>query len=139
MLSLGRTTQLQVVHCLRGFMLSLGRTTQLQVVHCLRGFMLSLGRTTQLQVVHCLRGFMLSLGRTTQLQVVHCLRGVHKLELIVIFNLLWSEFDEKNATFRSASTDLDNALVVCESAARQACHWKKKISDTFFGSTIFPS
>ena len=34
--------------------------------------------------------------------------------LIVIFNLLWSEFDETNEMFRSASTDLDHAFVVCD-------------------------
>ena len=34
--------------------------------------------------------------------------------LIVIFNLLWSEFVETNAAFQSASTDLDHALVVCD-------------------------
>ena len=37
-----------------------------------------------------------------------------RIKLIVLFNLLWSEFDETNATFRSASTDLDHALVVCD-------------------------
>ena len=37
-----------------------------------------------------------------------------RIKLIVIFNLLWSEFDETNETFRSASTDLDHALVVCD-------------------------
>ena len=39
-----------------------------------------------------------------------------RIKLIVIFNLLWREFIETNATFRSASTDLevDHALVVCE-------------------------
>ena len=37
-----------------------------------------------------------------------------RIKLIVIFNLLWSEFDETNATFRSASTYLDHALVVRE-------------------------
>ena len=31
-----------------------------------------------------------------------------------ILNLLWSEFFETNATFRSASTDLGHALVVCD-------------------------
>ena len=36
------------------------------------------------------------------------------LSLIVIFNLLWSEFLETNATLRSDSTDLDHALVVCD-------------------------
>ena len=36
-----------------------------------------------------------------------------RIKLIVIFNLLWSKFVETNATFRSASTDLDHALVVC--------------------------
>ena len=30
---------------------------------------------------------------------------------IVIFNLLWSEFVETNATFRSASTDLDQIKI----------------------------
>ena len=37
-----------------------------------------------------------------------------RIKLIEIFNLLWSEFVEMNATFRSASTDLDHALVVCD-------------------------
>ena len=31
-----------------------------------------------------------------------------------MLNLLWSEFVETNAMFRSASTDLDHALVVCD-------------------------
>ena len=34
--------------------------------------------------------------------------------MIVILSLLWSEFFETNATFRSASTDLGHALVVCD-------------------------
>ena len=37
-----------------------------------------------------------------------------RIKLIVICNLLWSEFVETNATVRSASTDLDHALVVCD-------------------------
>ena len=41
--------------------------------------------------------------------------------LIVIFNLLWNEFDETNATFRSASTDLDHVLVVCDSPLLVNC------------------
>ena len=40
-----------------------------------------------------------------------------RIKLIVIFNLLWSEFDETNATFRSASTDLDHALVACDTVS----------------------
>ena len=48
-------------------------------------------------------------------------------QLIVIFNLLWSEFVETNATFRSASTDLDHALVVCDMtqipAEGSGCRW----------------
>ena len=35
-------------------------------------------------------------------------------KLIAIFNLLWSEFVGTNATFQSASTDLDYELVVCD-------------------------
>ena len=34
------------------------------------------------------------------------------IELVAFFNLLCSEFVETNATFRSASTDLDHTLVV---------------------------
>ena len=37
-----------------------------------------------------------------------------RIKLIVICNLLWNEFDKTNATFRSASTNLDHALVVCD-------------------------
>ena len=37
-----------------------------------------------------------------------------RIKLIVIFNLLCSKCVETNATFRSASTDLDHALVVCD-------------------------
>ena len=49
------------------------------------------------------------------------------MEIIVILNLLWSEFDEMNATFRSASTDLDHTLVVCDltqiPAEGSGCRW----------------
>ena len=45
----------------------------------------------------------------------------------VIFNLISSEFVETNATFRSASTDLDHALVVCDltqiPAEGYGCRW----------------
>ena len=50
-----------------------------------------------------------------------------RIKLTVIFNLLWSEFDETNATFRSASTDLDHALAVCDltqiPAEGSGCRW----------------
>ena len=38
------------------------------------------------------------------------------IKMIVTLNLLWSKFAKTNswATFRSASTDLDHALVVCD-------------------------
>ena len=41
-------------------------------------------------------------------------RYEQSLVSLIIFNLLWSEFVETNATFQSASTDLDHALVVCD-------------------------
>ena len=37
-----------------------------------------------------------------------------RIKLVVMFNLLWSEFVETHASFQSASTDLDHALVVCD-------------------------
>ena len=37
-----------------------------------------------------------------------------RIKMIVILNLVWSEFFETDATFRSASTDLGHALVVCD-------------------------
>ena len=44
-----------------------------------------------------------------------------------MFNLFWIEFVEKNAAFRSASTDLDRALVVCDftqiPAEGSGCRW----------------
>ena len=47
--------------------------------------------------------------------------------LIVMCNLLWSEFVETNATFRSASTDLDRVLLVCDltqiPAEGSGCRW----------------
>ena len=50
-----------------------------------------------------------------------------RIKLIVIFNLLWSEFIETNAMFRSASTDLGHALVVCDltqiPAEGSGCRW----------------
>ena len=50
-----------------------------------------------------------------------------RIKLIVIFNLLWSEFVETNAKFRSASTALDHALVVCDltqiPADGSGCRW----------------
>ena len=49
------------------------------------------------------------------------------IKLIVIFNLLWSEFVVTNATFQSAATDLGHALVVCDltqiPAGASGCRW----------------
>ena len=41
--------------------------------------------------------------------------------MILIFNLLWSEFVETNATFRSASTDLDHLCVIKICRSRSKC------------------
>ena len=49
---------------------------------------------------------------TTTIEPVSLLQTKYHVTLIVIiFNLLWCEFIETNATFRSASTDLGNAYV----------------------------
>ena len=48
--------------------------------------------------------------RWTACDIWNILFMVPRIKLIVIFNLLWSEFVETNATFRSAPTDLDQDL-----------------------------
>ena len=59
----------------------------------------------------CPSNVLMCFWKMLWLKQPYCLWPYSQLKLfIVIFNLLWSEFDETNATFRSASTYLDHRI-----------------------------
>ena len=55
-----------------------------------------------------------NLFRQTTIVLWHIMFMTPTMKMMVFLNLLWDEFLETNATFRSDSTDLNHALVVCD-------------------------